>query len=353
MSGSSCDGVDIAVCKFWSQEGEIGYELQATTTFAFPIDLKENLKRAAGLSSAELKKLESRFSMFLASNINSFVNGVHKINYIASHGHTVLHDPDASYTVQIGAGSLIAAATRTPTICDFRSLDIAYGGQGAPIAPIADKYLFSGNDFYLNLGGIVNISSNIEGRIIGYDIAPCNQMLNALSKLKGLEYDDSGKLAASGKTNNELLHKLLSHEYLSQSYPKSLDNTWVQDNYTKPILAFDDTIENRLHTSIVFMTQAITNELKKISSIENLDLNGAKMFCTGGGAFNDFLIQQLAKFSHPLGVELVIPEPQIIEYKEAMLMSLMGYLRMIGQPNCLSSVTGANKDCSGGVIHYP
>lgn len=353
MSGSSCDGVDVAVCKFWNSDRGIGYELDTTTTFDFPDELKTSLRHAASLSSQDLKKLETRFSEFLSRNINSFVNGSSDVSYIASHGHTVLHDPEASYTVQIGSGSMIAAATSIPTICDFRSLDMAYGGQGAPIAPIADKYLFPGHNFYLNLGGIVNISANINSKIIGYDIAPCNQILNALSHVKGLEYDEGGKLAASGKLNSELLDQLLNHEYLSQAYPKSLDNSWVTDNYTSPILSYEDTVENKLHTCVEFMAIAIANELKKISSQEAIDLTDTKIFCTGGGAFNTYLINRLSDHCLPLGSELVIPDPDIIEYKEAMLMSLMGYLRITNQPNCLSTVTGASKDCSGGVIHYP
>lgn len=353
MSGSSCDGVDVALCKFWTSDQDIQYELEDTCTFAFPTDIKESLSQAAQLSNTKLKILETRFSRFLASNINAYLGESKSVDYIASHGHTVLHDPASSYTVQIGAGSLIAAETNLATICDFRSLDMAYGGQGAPIAPIADKYLFPGHTFYLNLGGIVNISCNANSKFIGYDIAPCNQMLNALSKTKGLEYDEGGKIASAGMINDDLLQKLLSHSYLQQGYPKSLDNSWVRDNYTTPILDYDDSIENRLHTSVEFMAQAISDELNKIATNEQLKLKGATMFCTGGGAFNEYLIKRLAFHCEQHSVKLVIPEAQIIEYKEAMLMALMGYLRITNQPNCMSSVTGASKDCSGGVIHYP
>ena len=353
MSGSSCDGVDVALCKFWSEYDIIKYELKDSATFNFSDELRKQLLQAASLSNSDLKKLEIDFSRYLGKNIKSYLTKSQEVDYIASHGHTVLHDPDASYTVQIGAGSVIAAETSLPTICDFRSLDLAYQGQGAPIAPIADKFLFPSHEFYLNLGGIVNISAHVNSKILGYDIAPCNQILNALSKTVGLEFDEGGKLAASGEVNNELLTTLLANEYLSRPYPKSLDNSWVKKNYSDPILEYSDSVENKLCTSIEFMNQAIVNEIRKIGKQENVDLTNTKMFCTGGGAFNTFLMESLGRKCKAEGVEIVLPDPKIIEYKEAMLMGLMGYLRLTNQPNCLSSVTGASKDCSGGVIHYP
>ena len=353
MSGSSCDGVDAAICRFWEDGEELKYELTGTTTFQFSSDLKSALKSSAQLGASSLKSLEAKFSMFLAKHINNYLITSAPIDYIASHGHTVLHEPAESYTLQIGLGSIISAETGIPTICDFRSLDMAYGGQGAPVAPIADKYLFGGHRFYLNLGGIVNISSFVDTKIIGYDIAPCNQMLNALSNTKGLEYDDGGELASSGQLNDVLLQNLLSHEYLTQAYPKSLDNSWVQTNFTSPTLAFDDTVENKLHTSIEFMAIAIAGELKKISTNENIELGDTTLFCTGGGAFNKHLMDRIGFHIGQLRVKTVIPGKDIIEYKEAMLMALMGYLRLKEQPNCLASVTGASKDCSGGVIYYP
>lgn len=353
MSGSSCDGVDAAICKFWEEEEELKYELLNTASFQFSTELKEALENSAQLDLPKLKSLEAKFSKFLSTKVNDYIRDAGTIDYLASHGHTVLHQPAESYTLQIGLGSIISAETGIPTICDFRSLDMAYGGQGAPVAPIADKYLFAGHRFYLNLGGIVNISSLVDDKIVGYDIAPCNQMLNALSNIKGLDYDDGGKLAASGRLNDKLLQNLLSHEYLSQGYPKSLDNSWVQSNFTNPTLAFDDTVENKLYTSVEFMAIAIADELKKISASENVSIANSTVFCTGGGAFNNHLMNRIGFHSEQLGVKTVIPETDIIEYKEAMLMALMGYLRLKEQPNCLASVTGASKDCSGGVIYYP
>lgn len=356
MSGSSCDGVDAAICKFWSNEEKINYELIEKSSFVFPDALKESLIQAAELPHHELKELETRFSKFLAHSINSFVEeskSTNSLDYIASHGHTVIHDPTAGYTVQIGAGSMIAASTGLSTICDFRSLDMAYGGQGAPLAPIADRYLFPGHAFYLNLGGIVNISANINSKIIGFDVAPCNQMLNALSKLKGLEFDRGGELASSGVVNNELLTQLLANEFLISPYPKSLDNSWVTDHYTNPLIDFDGAIKNKLRTTVEFIALAIKNEMLRIANTEKSGLEGQTVFCTGGGAFNNFMMERITFHCNYIGVEVVVPDPDIIEYKEAMLMALMGYLRIEEKPNCIASVTGASKDCSAGVIYYP
>lgn len=353
MSGSSCDGVDAALCGFSMKNDILEFELIKTASFKFSNQLSSDLRTAASSLSAELNSLNSEFSIFLGENISSCFPNSAKIDYIASHGHTVLHAPEKGFTVQLGNGALISAETGIATICDFRSQDIAHGGQGAPLAPLADKYLFGGHDFYLNLGGIVNVSHLNAEKVIGFDIAPCNQMLNALSKLKGLEFDPEGELASRGRLNVGLLDSLLNNEYLTAPYPKSLDNNWVYSNYTDPILSFDDSIENRLHTTVEFIAVAIKDDLQSIADKERSQLKDTSVFCTGGGAFNNFLMERIKFHCESIGVRVEIPQPEIIEYKEAMLMALMGYLRVIDKPNCIASVTGASKDCSAGVIYYP
>lgn len=353
MSGSSCDGVDAALCSFVMDQSILSYELIAKASFNFPPDLRDNLKTAANKSNKELNNLNTQFSNFLVDLLSKFMAGPDKVDYIASHGHTVLHAPAEGYTLQIGSGAIMSAGTGVPTIVDFRSQDIASGGQGAPLAPLADRYLFDGHNFYLNLGGIVNISHVSDQRITGFDIAPCNQMLNALSNLKGLDYDNGGKLAATGKVNDKLLNKLLDNEYLGKSYPKSLDNSWVKENYTAPLLAYEDTIINKLCSAVEFIAIAIKNDIQQISNFEKTKLDGSTIFCTGGGVFNDYLMDRIKFYVRQLGVEVVIPKPEIVEYKEAMLMALMGYFRVKGKPNCIASVTGANKDVTAGVIYYP
>jgi len=353
MSGSSCDGVDAAVCSFSMHDAVLDYKLLGKASFKFPDQLKDALKQAANKSTAELNVLNTNFSSFLVKHIFDFFQANGKTDYIASHGHTVLHAPDDGYTLQLGNGALISAGTKTPTIVDFRSQDIACGGQGAPLAPLADKQLFGGYDFYLNLGGIVNVSHVNNQSTIGFDIAPCNQMLNALSNVIGLDYDSEGKLAAQGLINEALLEKLLSSDYLKAPYPKSLDNSWVRDNYTEPLLTYEDTISNKLHTAVEFIAITIRNGLQLISNKEKVKLEGGTVFCTGGGAFNKYMMDRIIYHCSQLGVKVIIPKSEIIEYKEAMLMALMGYLRIIRKPNCIASVTGADKDCSAGVIYYP
>lgn len=353
MSGSSCDGVDAAICSFWMVEDRLNYELVDQISFRFSDELKEGLKVAASKSQLELYSLDTQFSKFLSASISTFLTNTEKVDYIASHGHTVLHAPAGGYTIQLGNGALISQGTGIPTICDFRSQDIACGGQGAPLAPLADEYLFGGHDFYLNLGGIVNISHVRDQHVLGYDIAPCNQMLNALSNLEGLDYDDDGKMASDGKLNEDLLRTLLDNNYLSKNYPKSLDNSWVRDNYTQPLLTYEDTIKNRLRTAVEFIAIAIKNDLTNISLSEEFSLLDKTIFCTGGGVFNKFMMERISFHCGSQGVKVFLPEPNIIEYKEAILMALMGYLRVGNKPNCIASVTGASKDCSAGVIYHP
>jgi len=132
-----------------------------------------------------------------------------------------------------------------------------------------------------------------------------------------------------------------------------LDNSWVYENYTKSLVAYEDGVSNRLHTAVEFIAIAIKDDMNKIATAENIDLKGSSVFCTGGGAFNNYLMERIKVNCDQIGVSIIIPDHDIIEYKEAMLMSLMGYLRFLNKPNCIASVTGASKDCSAGVIYYP
>ena len=289
----------------------------------------------------------------MAELVNGFMQE-HSIepDFIASHGHTIFHDPSRRFTSQIGCGAALATGTGFPVIDNFRAQDISIDGEGAPVAPIADQLLFAGYDFYMNIGGIANISCNAKGRFVAFDIGPANQILDALAGELDLAYDIDGRIAAQGKTVDDLVQKIDTLPYFQQAYPKSLDNQWVQQ-VVLPIYQQDDaSVADRLHTACIQLAKQTAKAIHHIIEKEKLQKPGYQLFISGGGTFNRFLVEAICTACnaiHP--VEVVLPEPSIIEFKEAILMALMGVLRLENRPNCLASVTGAMRDTIGGSIH--
>ncbi len=355
MSGSSLDGLDIAYVEFeldqTNKKNPI-YQWQLIQAETAPLT-EQWVARLAHLpkqSALNFAKTHTYFAHYMAELVNSFIKK-HQIkpDFIASHGHTIFHDPDRRFTTQIGDGAALATLTQTDVFCDFRSSDIAIDGEGTPLAPIADKLLFEGYDFYLNLGGIANISCNVNEKFIAFDIAAANQVFNALANTIGLPYDYKGQLAQKGQINEALLKTLNEHPYFQKDYPKSLDNQQVVNSFIIPVLKWEANLEDKLHTFAEHLAQQLSFAIDKIVQKEAFHKKQYKLFITGGGAFNDFLVN---KFKEKLPkIDLIIPDVSIIEYKEAILMALMGVLRKEEIANCLSSVTGARRDTVGGA-HY-
>jgi anhydro-N-acetylmuramic acid kinase len=251
--------------------------------------------------------------------------------------------------VQIGDGAALAAATGCTVVADFRAADIALGGQGAPLAPMADKMLFPGHDFYLNLGGIANITCNAQGRFVAFDITGANQVLNSLAQELGYGFDENGHLAAAGALDERLLVQLNSLPFLAQPYPKSLSNQWVQENPVKICQNSPAPVQGKLHTVCRHIAVQLKNSISQIIDKEALTNENYRLLATGGGVFNGFLMDCIkAEIGH---VEVVIPAPEHVKFKEACLMALLGVMRLEGAPNCISSVTGASRDAVGGAVY--
>jgi len=292
------------------------------------------------------------FSYYMAELVKAFTKR-HNIqpDFIASHGHTIFHYPDKRFTTQIGDGGALAAATGFPVVCNFRTQDIALNGEGTPLAPAADRYLFPGYDFYLNLGGIANITANINGKYIAFDTAPANQIFNALAQLSGADYDKGGTLAAAGSILPNLAEALSENDYYKKPYPKSLDNQWIRQQVLPLYYEYPGSIEDRMCTAIHQLVDETIRAIKTILQKEAFNKQGYQMLVTGGGAFNLFLMKILKeKAARELNIEIVIPENKIIEFKEAILMVLLGALRLEHLPNCFASVTGAKRDTVGGGV---
>ncbi|UAY51405.1 anhydro-N-acetylmuramic acid kinase [Ferruginibacter albus] len=342
MSGSSLDGLDIAYVHLQETGGKWGYEIIAADCYSYTRDWKNNLSNAVNVSALEYQLLHTRYGHFIGNKVNDFIeknNLHHKVDLVASHGHTVFHLPLQKMTAQIGCGAAIAAATNLPVVSDLRSMDVALGGQGAPIVPIGHKLLFKGYDSFLNIGGIANISFFKEDGHVAYDVCPANRVLNSLAAELNVEFDKEGMIAASGNLNEELLKQLNNLEYYSKPYPKSLDNSFgineIMPLIKKHHIATKDAIRTYTEHICVQLSQHLKN-------------NSSKLLVTGGGAYNSFLIDRL-KALLP-GIEIVVPDNKLIEYKEALIMALIGALRWREEVNVMTSVTGATRASSGGAL---
>jgi len=295
------------------------------------------------MSGIDLMKLHNELGQFIGQSITNFIkkNNIEKtdIDCISSHGHTIYHQPELNLTTQIGNGANISAITKLPVICDFRTTDVALGGQGAPLVPIGDQLLFSEYDICINLGGIANISFSTDSKRIAYDICPVNIVLNKLVQELDVEYDKGGKIAESGKIDTILLKKLNSLTYYQEASPKSLGIEWIKNKIYPILSSSTSTIEDKLCTFIEHIAIQLANNIKG---------EGKTVLLSGGGTFNTFLVQRIKTNSTQ---KIIIPSTQIIDYKEALIFALLGVLRIRNEINCLKSVTGASQDNIGGCIY--
>ena len=341
MSGTSLDGVDICFVKFES-EGSYNFEIITAETFAYSETWKLTLQNAFTSNTETLKKLDIEYGAYLGNLINRFIkkNNIETIDFIASHGHTIFHKPEKGYTLQIGNGQIIADETQVKVVCDFRTQDVNLGGQGAPLVPIGDELLFSEYDYCLNLGGFVNISFKDGDKRIAFDICPVNIVLNHYVQQLKLDFDDKGKIAASGKIHQQLFDALNNLDYYHLSYPKSLGYEWIVEVVIPLIDSYHLEINDILRT----FTEHVAFQISKII------VNEATILVTGGGTFNDFL---MARIEFYLNKKITLPKNELIDFKEALIFAFLGLLRLEGDINVLHSVTGATKDHSSGVIFTP
>jgi anhydro-N-acetylmuramic acid kinase len=339
MSGTSLDGVDIAYCRFIENNGKWEFDIIDATTVEYSEEWIERLTNSMKSDAESLALLNIEYGHYLGSITREFIREKgFAPDLISSHGHTIFHQPEKKLTLQIGDGAAIAAETGIPAVCDFRSTDVALGGQGAPLVPIGDKLLFSDYDYCINIGGIANISYEDKGKRIAYDICPANMALNYLSEKLGQKYDDGGRFAASGKPVIDLLSELDSLKYYNLNPPKSLGKEWVFDSFIPIIEKYSIPVQDALNT----VTEHIAGQIS-----ETLQKQG-KTLITGGGANNTFLINRIKEKSK---TEIVIPDRTLIDFKEALIFAFMGVLRWRNEINIFSSVTGATLDHSGGAVY--
>lgn len=354
MSGSSLDGLDIAYCEFRTENNKWSFKIIKTSVIEYPDEWVQVIKGLPVSNAKTLWETHSGLGNFFGEQVNEFIvkNSLKdKIDFVASHGHTIFHFPEKKFTTQIGDGAALAVKTNLPVICDFRSADIADGGKGTPIVPIGDKLLFPHFRFCLNIGGITNISCKTDNSIVAFDICSANQILNMLANRNEKEYDANGKIAASGNVNEFVLKNLNALEYYSLSYPKSLDNSFSQEMILPILEGLPLSIEDKMRTYVEHIAVQIANHIAMILKNEKIEFHSKeKILATGGGGFNKFLTERI-RAQTKLDVE--IPDDEIVKFKEALVIAFMGVLRMRNEVNVLKSVTGASKDSIGGAVYRP
>jgi len=395
MSGSSLDGLDIAYVHLQERTStkkdsprQWEFTILQAACYPYPPEWRQALASARDLSALEYQLLHTRYGHYLGEQVLRFIEEHHlhyQVQLIASHGHTTFHAPEHRMTAQLGDGAALAAETKINVVSDLRAMDLALGGQGAPIVPVGERLLLQDYSYFLNLGGIANISVHFElgaasselraegqgrtGGFIAFDVCPANRVLNELALLAGKEYDAGGEMASKGQVLEGLLRQLNELAYYDKPYPKSLPNEFGTETVL-PLMreavegmegeGVDQgaeggvSIEDALRTYVehvgVQVRRAVSGELRAVSGELPAGVGGKKMLVTGGGAHNTFLMGRLRELLAPLGVEVVVPDGQLVDYKEALVMALIGVLRWREENNIFASVTGASRDSIGGAV---
>jgi len=338
MSGSSLDGMDLAWCEFTEENGKWTYSIREARTIPCSATLRDRLVNVMQGSALELARLHCDMGKMIGDACREMVEGK-SIDLIASHGHTIFHKPDEGLTTQIGCGAEIAARSGITTICDFRTMDVALGGQGAPLVPLGEKLLFPQYKTFLNIGGICNIAVHSADRVVGYDVCIGNQALNFLAEEIGERYDRDGAMARSGEVNAALLQRLNALPFHAQAPPRSLGREWFGADVQPFISDVSITLKDRMRTVVEHMATIIGRSVKN---------NPDAVLVTGGGAHNGYLMERISALCD---ARIEIPDRVTIEYKEALIFALLGVLRLRKEETALASVTGARQDSVGGAMY--
>lgn len=340
MSGTSLDGLDLVLATFTFRDDKWRWEILQAVTHPYPARWKKALEEAPGKDGVSLMLLHKEYGRYLAGEVSAFLRETPvSPAVIVSHGHTVYHQPDKGLTFQLGDGHPIAAATGLPVVWDLRSGDMALGGQGAPLVPAGDRLLFGEYDYCLNLGGFSNISCEQEDRRIAFDICPVNLAMQHITRPLGMDYDKDGEMGSKGTVDDRLLAELEGLDYYREAPPKSLGREWLEAVFLPVLDRHPLPPGDKLRTLYEHISRQICSGIRVTP--------GTKVLVTGGGARNTFLTGLLR---NKCGDSIVIPDEQLVDYKEALIFAFLGVLRILGLPNTLASVTGARRDASSGVV---
>lgn len=348
MSGSSLDGLDIVYTHLEEVRGQWSFEIKNADCIAYDAAWLQKLRNAHEMPVPDFLRLHTEYGRYLANQVSAFVVAnelEHKVDFIASHGHTVFHEPANHTTFQLGDGAVLAASSGLPVISDLRALDVALGGQGAPIVPAGDKLLFHEYDYLLNLGGIANLTVKNGADMIAFDVCPANQVLNILAQKAGMDYDADGLLAASGNLLTDVLADLNDQAYYKQPAPKSLSNDMAMELVFPSFSESSHAVNDMLHTAVQHVAEQVLSAVTKYP----VSKEHPHMLVTGGGAFNRYMVSRIQELLDGI-VAVTVPDAQVVKYKEAVVMALIGALRWREETNVYSSVTGASRDSISGAL---
>lgn len=354
MSGSSLDGLDIVCVELEETGGDWTYRIEAAACMPYEAEWRDRLSSATGLDARAYLLLHSDYGHYTGRRVNEFIEEYglqYRVALVSSHGHTTFHVPPAM-TGQIGCGAAIAAETGLPVVSDLRAMDVALGGQGAPIVPMGERLLFPEYRHFLNIGGIANISVDLPGGRVAFDTSPANRVLNILSERLGEPFDDGGRISSGGTLHEGLLSALDALEYYGQPYPKSLANDFGTDLVMTLVDSFGLDTRDALRTFTEHVARQVRLGLAMAlgPSHTPLEESGDRLLITGGGALNGFLVSRISEEIATLGIQAEAAEETIATYKEAVIMALLGVLRWREEETVMASVTGASRSSVGGAL---
>ena len=351
MSGTALGGLDIVFAELQEAAGSWKYTIGAADRYPYSSDWKEKIRKATSLSSVDYLSLHTAYGHYIGKEVRRFI-AEHALDYqvqlVVSHGHASFHLPEQRLTAQLGAGSAIAAETGINVVSDLRAMDMALGGNGAPIVPMGEKLLFGEYQCFLNIGSIVNIACHTPEEVISFDICPANKVLNMLAAQAGETYDPGGKMAATGEVKQPLLQILNELEYYSMPYPKYLSIDFATD-VIFPLLKGHNT-NDAMRTYVEHVAVQTVNALVQLYPEAATGTLRPKLLVTGGGANNTFLVNRILGLAEAMQIEVIIPDQNIINFKEALVMALIGILRWREENNVLAAITGAERDSIGGAV---
>jgi len=353
MSGSSLDGLDIVCAAFEAAGGGWTYQVEAAACIPYPAEWRDRLRDAVGLSARDYLLLHVEYGHYLGRQVNDFIaaNALqYRVSLVASHGHTTFHMPPRM-TGQLGCGAAIAAETGLPVVSDLRALDVALGGQGAPIVPMGERLLFPDIRWFLNLGGIANLTASRGGRMVAFDTCPANRVLDLLAARAGAAYDEDGRIAASGRVDTPVLDALDALPYYTLPYPRSLANDFGTDTVFPILAASGLSPADALRTAVEHIARQVARAVADVIDRGDADPPGGDtLLVTGGGALNGFLVRRIAEHLEPLRLRAEAADPLLANYKEALVMALLGVLRWREEPTTTPDVTGATRASVGGAL---
>ncbi len=347
MSGSSMDGIDLALCTIHSNGDTYSYSINVTQTFAYDDKWRVRLSQLRKADALAYAKTDVFYGHYLGQLVNEFVqtNNI-TADLVASHGHTVFHYPNEMITRQVGDGASLSAICGLPVVSDFRSMDVAKGGEGAPLVAIGDELLFPEYDYCLNIGGFTNISGHVGEYRVAFDISPANILLNRVARDLNLQYDHNGEIASRGSINYPLLSQLNDIEFYKLPFPKSLNRDWINEELWH-LLKDGERLspEDKMKTFVDHIGLQVGKSIDYISSHQAA---GKKVLVTGGGAFNLALMDHIRTHSE---AEFIIPDEKLVKFKEALIFALMGVLRVENKVNIKKTFTGAKSDSISGSLN--